>query len=219
MIVASGVSRTTGGSMRHQWPAVLCSVLALTIVTVGAQTPAKPAGKTYKAPRTAWGDPDISGQLHQQVRAGHAVRAAARARGPAPRRHRRRGTVEDSQSASDQRHRAGAIQRRRSRGTASAGPPSSATTTRSLKGSSRVVRRRSAGRQDSADDARGAAAHPRGAPRQQQLRQRALQRPGRLQPLRSLHHARVPGFDDARPSTATRTRSCRARAAWASATR
>ena len=56
--------------MRHQWPAVLCSVLALTIVTVGAQTPAKPAGKTYKAPRTAWGDPDISGNYTNKYEQG-----------------------------------------------------------------------------------------------------------------------------------------------------
>ena len=56
--------------MRHQWPAVLCSVLALTIVTVGAQTPAKPGARTYKAPRTAWGDPDISGNYTNKYEQG-----------------------------------------------------------------------------------------------------------------------------------------------------
>src|SRR3954451_12551731 len=56
--------------MRHQWPAVLCSVLALTSVTVGAQTPAKPGARAYKAPRTAWGDPDLQGNYTNKYEQG-----------------------------------------------------------------------------------------------------------------------------------------------------
>jgi hypothetical protein len=48
--------------MRYLW---LASVAGLTgvlfLVVVSAQAPARTGAKLYKAPRTAWGDPDISG--------------------------------------------------------------------------------------------------------------------------------------------------------------
>ena len=64
----------------------------------------------------------------------------------------------------------------------------------------------------------GASAHRRRAARRQ-LRQRTVQQSRRLQPVGSLHHARAAGLDAARAVTATRIRSCRARASWPSATR
>ena len=189
MIVASGVSRTTGGSMRHQWPAVLCSVLALTIVTVGAQTPAKPAGKTYKAPRTAWGDPDISGNYTNKYEQGTPFERPPELEG---RRLEDINAAELSKILKDRQ--TNSIERAPFNGGDPDGTHRRARRVprqqRDPQGQLGVVRRRSAGRQDSPADARGAAAHPRGAPRRQQFQQRALQQPGRLQPLRSLHHAR-----------------------------
>ena len=123
--------------MRHQWPAVLCSVLALTIVTVGAQTPAKPGGKTYKAPRTAWGDPDISGNYTNKYEQGTPFERPPELEG---RRLEDINAAELSKilkDPADQLHRAGADSTAAIPRDASAGPPSSATTTRS----SRAARR------------------------------------------------------------------------------
>jgi hypothetical protein len=55
--------------MRHQLLTSI-GVLSLMVVTVAAQAPAKPGAKTYKAPRTAWGDPDISGNYTNKYEQG-----------------------------------------------------------------------------------------------------------------------------------------------------
>jgi hypothetical protein len=56
--------------MRNRLPAVLCGVLTLTVAAVAAQGPAKPGAKIYKASRTAWGDPDISGNYTNKYEQG-----------------------------------------------------------------------------------------------------------------------------------------------------
>jgi len=56
--------------MRNRLPAVLCGVLTLTVAAVAAQGPGKPGAKIYKAPRTAWGDPDISGNYTNKYEQG-----------------------------------------------------------------------------------------------------------------------------------------------------
>jgi hypothetical protein len=55
--------------MRQQLLAWL-GVLSLLLVTVTAQVPAKPGARTYKAPRTAWGDPDLSGNYTNKYEQG-----------------------------------------------------------------------------------------------------------------------------------------------------
>jgi hypothetical protein len=45
-------------------------VLSVMVVTIAAQGPAKPGTKTWKAPRTAWGDPDISGNYTNKYEQG-----------------------------------------------------------------------------------------------------------------------------------------------------
>ena len=50
---------------------VSLGVLSLCVAAVAAQTPAKPAAKAgWKAPRTAWGDPDISGNFTNKYEQG-----------------------------------------------------------------------------------------------------------------------------------------------------
>ena len=172
---------------------------ALTIGTVGAKLPRSRPRKTYKAPRTPWGDPDSAGQLHEQVRAGHAVRAAARVRRQDARRHRRRGTAEaDRKSAQQTRIERAPFIGGDPEGTHRRRRPSSATSTRSSRAAAAWLVVDPPDGKIPAADARGAAAHRARAARRQQLQQRRRSTATTdLQPLRSLHHARLPGLDDA----------------------
>jgi hypothetical protein len=56
--------------MRNRLPAAICVVLSVMVAAVAAQGPATPGAKNYKAPRTAWGDPDLSGNYTNKYEQG-----------------------------------------------------------------------------------------------------------------------------------------------------
>ena len=92
------------------------------------------------------------GQLHEQVRAGHAVRAARRIRRAQDRGSQERGTEGHPAGAAGSRAAEHHARRRRS-GRQPRRPALVAGPVRGQQGQPAVVRRRSARRQDSADDA------------------------------------------------------------------
>ena len=179
--------------------AALAMVSSASIASAG-QAPAKAAAPTtsskpYSPPKTPWGDPDLQGNYTSKYRTGHAVRASRRARRQEAGGHSAQGTrriVKKRQQAALERDRSfPAI-----RPAKSPRRCSSVTSTRSPR-QPRMVCDRSDRRQDSADGPRRGRAHRAASGRGQQLQQRRLRQLREPEPLRPLHHARLPQFDAA----------------------